>query len=890
MGVVYRARDTRLNRDVAIKMLPDAFAADPARIARFEREAQTLAALNHPHIAQIHGVIGPAESAPHALVMEFVDGEDLAQRLPRGAVSLDESLAIARQIAEALEAAHERGVIHRDLKPANVKITPDGTVKVLDFGLAKALNADASEALSANVANSPTFTSPAMTGMGMILGTAAYMAPEQAKGKPVDRRADIWGLGVILYEMLTGKSLYAGETVTETIAQVITQPPNLDALPPDTPPQIRRLLRRCLEKDPRNRIHSAGDVRIEIDEFLAAPAESGALATPPRASRPQLSWLWTAVAVAGVALGLVVGKPWRSNAPTAQPQLHADVRIDDALRLMVDSNVDGALAGISPDGQALVFLATRDTIKRLYVRRLDALETTPLSGTEGAISHFFSPDSRWVAFFAGGQLKKVALSGGAPVPIAPAADARGGTWGPNDTIVFSPSTTTGLSRVSASGGTPEPVTTTSPGERTHRWPVFLPEGNTVLYMVQTNAGAYDDGNIEAVRLDTKERKVVIRGGTYPRYVGGYLTFVRENSLFAANLDEKRLEIVGTPLPVFSRVLSSRGTGAGVGNGAAQVAFSNNGTAVLLSGVSEATHSQLAFVDRAGKQTIALPEKREYRSPRFSPDGTRVAMQIQDTTSGGHIHVLDIARGTLSKVTFEGTVSGTPAWSPDGRRIAYFSDAKGALNILISRSDGGGHAEVVTTTPWVTAPFSYSPDGKFIAALEQGREAANTFDIVVVSLADKKVTPFVSTARAELGAAFSPDGKWIAYQSDDTSVPEIYVRPFPGPGGKWQISTQGGVTPRWTKNGREIVYTTGDSIEQFMAVEITASNDTITAGRPQKLFEAHVAHPANAWWYDVSADGNRFVILKADETGASGGYTHVTLITNFLETIRRVTSR
>ena len=890
MGVVYRARDTRLNRDVAIKMLPDAFAADPARIARFEREAQTLAALNHPHIAQIHGVIGPAESAPHALVMEFVDGEDLAQRLQRGAIPRDEALAIARQIAEALEAAHERGVIHRDLKPANVKITPDGTVKVLDFGLAKALNADASEALSANVANSPTFTSPAMTGMGMILGTAAYMAPEQAKGKPVDRRADIWGLGVILYEMLTGKSLYAGETVTETIAQVITQPPNLDALPPDTPPQVRRLLRRCLEKEPRNRFHSAGDVRIEIDDFLAAPAESGALATPPRASRPQLSWLWTAVAVAAVALGLVVGKPWRSNAPTAQPQLHADVRIDDALRLMVDSNVDGALAGISPDGQALVFLATRDTIKRLYVRRLNALETTPLSGTEGAISHFFSPDSRWVAFFAGGQLKKVALSGGAPLTIAPAADARGGTWGPNDTIVFSPSTTTGLSRVSASGGTPEPITTPSPGERTHRWPVFLPDGNTVVYMVQTNTGAYDDGNIEAVRLDTKERKVVMRGGTYPRYVGGYLTFVRENSLFAANLDEKRLEIVGTPMPVLSRVLSSRGTGAGVGNGAAQVAFSNNGTAVLLSGVSEATHSQLAFVDRAGKQTIALPEKREYRSPRFSPDGTRLAVQIQDSASG-HLHVLDIARGTLSKVTFEGTVSGTPSWSPDGRRIAYFSDAKGGLNILISRSDGGGHVEAVTTTPWVTAPFSYSPDGKLIAGIEQGREAANTMDVIVVSLADKKVTPFVNTPRAELGPAFSPDGKWIAYESDETAgVPEIYVRPYPGPGGKWQISTQGGVTPRWTKKGSEIVYTTGDSIEQFMAVEITASNDTITAGRPQKLFEAHVAHPANAWWYDVSADGNRFVILKADETGASGGYTHVTLITNFLETIRRVTSR
>ena len=888
MGVVYRARDTRLNRDVAIKVLPDVFAADPARIARFEREAQTLAALNHPHIAQIHGVIGPAESAPHALVMELVDGEDLAQRLQRGAIPQDEALAIARQIAEALEAAHERGVIHRDLKPANVKITPDGAVKVLDFGLAKAMHADSGEVFSANLANSPTFTSPAMTGIGVILGTAAYMAPEQAKGKPVDRRADIWALGVILFEMLTGKLLYAGETVTETIAQVMTQPANLDALPSSTPPALRRILRRCLEKEPRNRFQSAGDVRIEIDEFLAAPAASAALGAPSSTPRPHWWWLWPAIAVASVALGLFIAKPWRSDA-AAEPQLHVDVKIDDALRLMVDGNVDGALVAISPDGQTLVFLATRDTVRRLYMRRLNSMDTTPLSGTEGATSHFFSPDGRWVGFFAGGLLKKVALSGGAPVTIAPAGDARGGAWGPNDTIVLATSTTTGLSRVSALAGTPEPITTPGAGERTHRWPVFLPDGNTVVYMVQTNTGAYDDGNIEAVRLDTKERKVLVRGGTYPRYVAGYLTYVRENTLFAVALDEKRLETRGSAMPVLSRVLSSRGVGAGVGDGAAQVAFSNNGTAVFLSGVAEGTTSQLVIADRAGKQTVILPEKREYRSPRFSPDGTRIAIQIQDSSSN-HLHVLDTARGTLSRVTFDGSVTGAPVWSPDGRRLAYFSDSNGGLNILTTRSDGGGESEAVTSSPWVTAPFSYSPDGKLIAAMEQGRVASNSMDLVVVSLADKKVTPFLSTPSGEIMPAFSPDGKWIAYQSADTGMPEIYVRPYPGPGGKWQISSQTGITPRWTKKGHEIVYMTEDTMGQFISVEITASNDTISAGKPQKLFEAPIAHPPNAWWYDVTADGNRFVFLKAEESRAAGGFSHVTLVTNFAETIRRATAR
>ena len=889
MGEVYRARDTRLHRDVAIKVLPPVFANDPDRLARFEREAQTLAALNHPHIAHIHGVVGPSEGGPHALVMEFVEGDDLSERLVHGPLPLDEALPIARQIAEALEAAHERGVIHRDLKPANIKLTSDGSVKVLDFGLAKALVS--SDAGPTNPANSPTFTSPAMTGMGVILGTAAYMSPEQAKGKPVDRRADIWALGVVLYEMLTGKLLYVGETVTETIAQVITQPPTLDALPPGTPAGVRRILRRCLEKDPRNRFQSAGDVRIEIDEVISGAADPPAAApvvSPP--ARTMASWLWPLVAVLAVALGLVASRPWERAAPPFQ-SMRLDVRIDESLRLHVDDNIDGALAVISPDGQTLVYLGTRDTVRRLYVRKLDSPESTALSGTEGALGHFFSPDSRWVAFFSGGSLKKVALSGGAPLTIAPAVDARGGTWGVNDVIVFAPFTTIGLHRVSANGGTSEPITTIANRERTHRWPAFLPDGKTVIFMTQENDAAYNDGIIEAVDIDTKARKVLMRGGTYPRYLAaGYLTYVRENTLFAVPLDAKALEVKGTPQPVVSQVMESHGVGAGVGDGAAQVSFSDNGTAVVLSGAAEGTTSRLAIVDRQGKDIYVFPEKRQYRSPRFSPDGGRLAIQISEGL-GSQVHVVDLVRKSMAKVTFDGLLNGAPSWTRDGRRLAFFSDLhRGGLNIYTTRSDGGGDTQALTSASYVTVPSSFNADGTLLAAMEQGRDPSKAMDLIVISVNDKKVTPFLSTPSAEVLPAFSPDGKWIAYQSDEGGFPRIYVRPYPGPGGKWQVSTDTGTNPVWTKEGREIVFIGGSTVDEIMAVDITVAGDAIVVGTPQKLFEIAAVHPPEAWWHDVSADGNRIAILKADNTARAAGFAHVTLITNFFEQVRRATSR
>ena len=889
MGEVYRARDTRLNRDVAIKVLPPVFAADPGRLARFEREAQTLAALNHPHIAHIHGVIGPAESAPHALVMEFVDGEDLAARLKRGALPLDEALSVTRQIADALEAAHERGVIHRDLKPANVKVTPEGSVKVLDFGLAKATESS-SGILSGPLSDSPTVTSPAVTRLGVILGTAGYMAPEQAKGKPVDRRADIWALGVVLFEMLTGKMLYVGETVTETIAQVITQPANLETLPAHTPAPVRRILRRCLEKDPRNRFQSAGDIRIEIDEVLSGGTGSGMHTAPTLARRSAWHWLPAAVALAAIGVLLFVAKPWQRREATTEPSMLLDVLVDESHRLHVDENVDGAIAVISPDGRTLAYIGTRDAVRRLYVRRLDSDQAIPLAGTEGALNQFFSPDSQWIGFFSQEGLRKVPVAGGAPITIVPAVDARGATWGPNDVIVFTPTTNSGLHRVSASGGQPsQPITTLTERERTHRWPAFLPDGKTVVYMVQVHDSTYDDGVIEAVNLETKKRTVLVRGGTHPRYLaGGILTYVREGTLFAVEFDSTSLVVKGTPQPVFSDVMESRGTGAGTGNGAAQVSFSNTGTAVLLTGPAGGSRSEMVITDREGKTLSAARDRREFRSPSISPDGTRVAVQIFEGT-GSHIFVYDIARGTLSKVTFDGAVNGAPAWSHDGRRIAFFSDRAGkSLNIVTTRSDGGGETETITSNPYVNVPTSFSHDGTLLAAMEQGREANGSYgmDIMIWSLKDKKATPFLATRAAEMFGRFSADGRWLVYQSDESGKPEVYVRPFPGPGGKWMVSSGGGGNPTWTKGGREIVYASGGASDEFYAVDITVTGDTIAAGTPVKLFSAAVAHPPNAWWHDVSADGARFVVLKVDNTGQSAGQTHVRMITNILQRIRR----
>jgi serine/threonine-protein kinase len=890
MGEVYQARDIKLNRIVALKILPPSFASDPDRLARFKREAQVLASLNHPNIAIIHGFEDSGDT--HALVMELVPGRTVAEMISgaRG-LQLSDALPVARQIASALEAAHEQGVVHRDLKPSNVKVTDDGIVKVLDFGLAKALAPQGASATSGAM-NSPTITSPAMTELGMILGTAGYMAPEQAKGKPVDRRADIWALGVVLFEMLAGRSLFRGETVTETIAHVITQPPEWTALPESTPPSVRRLLRRCLEKDPKSRYQSAGDVRVEIDEILAGTSggdSSGIVAAPPGAPAPfwrrSLPW-----AIAASLLVALVYTQWpRRAAP--ERQMRFETRLGDE-DLFIDENLDGAIAVLSPDGGTIVYLGTIGPVRRLYSRPLDRLESQPIPGTEGAQNQFFSPNGQSLAFFANGNLMRMPLAGGAPTPIAPTLDARGGTWGPDDTIVFAPSTTTGLSRVPAAGGKASELTKLGPNERTHRWPWFLPGGKHVLFMCQLHNATYDEGTIEAVRIDTGERKVLVRGGTFPRYAqSGHLVFSRENRVYAVAFNPDTLEVRGEPQPVLTGVFASgSGLGGGIGNGGAQIAIASNGTAVYVTG-RPATESalKLAVVDRTGKSVYEYPELRAFRDPAFSRDGRRVFVRVLDGRSE-HIHALDPSRGTLTKIIFEGGYSGIPVMAPDNERMAFASDRRGkALSVYVVRNDGTGPVTPIAPDGPLRLPTSFSLDGRFLAVSEQNPKSQ--MDLMVVSLADGKLQPFLVSPANELMGVFSPDGRWMAYMSGDSAT-DVFVRAYPDGGALREVSAGGGFFPRWTKGGRELIYGAaapgGDM--SVMAVVVAAEGPALALGKPYELFKLPIAMPGLATWFDANADGSRFaVILRSTGQAVVPKRLHVTVVLNFFDDLRRATA-
>jgi serine/threonine-protein kinase len=871
MGEVYRARDAKLKREVAIKILPDEFSRDADRVNRFQREAEVLASLSHPNIAGIYDLQQTDET--RFLVMELVNGETLADRIARGPIPVDEALQIAKSIADALEAAHERGVIHRDLKPSNVKITPDGKVKVLDFGLAKAMESAPPSTLS----NSPTIVSMAATNAGVILGTAAYMSPEQAKGKTVDRRTDIWALGCIVYESLTAEPAFPGDSTAEILGNVLKTEPDWSALPKNTTASIVALLRRCLRKDVQQRPKDAGDLRLELEEartaFLSA-ASTVRQAPAPAKRRGLLFSVLACLAVAALTAVIVLNlRPASDTTGPAVQRMTIGLRSNAQL---VASPFE--MAALSPDGSHLVYSASGGSSSlQLYLRAMDSLEANAIAGTEGAVSPFFSPDGQWIGFFAGGNLKKVSVSGGATLTLCAAPLPLGGTWLPNDTIVFNPAPGQGLFQVAAAGGVPQSLTKLGTGEGGHRWPQFLPGGKAILYSVQTSSTNPDDDNIVFQRLGSAEHQILIRGGTYPRYVPtGHLVYYRAGTIMAVAFDPQKLEVKGTPAPVQEGVRSSlSGTGAG------QFSFSNRGSLVYLPGTPQSANVSLVWVDRHGAaQPLAAPS-RSYRAPRLSPDGRQIAVGI-----GPDVWIYNILRDTLTRLTFEKNNAGYAAvWTPDSKRVAFPSDRAGSLNIFWKAADGSSAEERLTTSENPQQVGSFSPDGRTMLYTETNPKTRQ--DIWALSLdGERKPHVFLATPFRESSALFSPDGHWVAYLSDESGRIEVYVRPFPGPGGKWQVSVDGGSQAVWSSKGNELFYRTGNSQEKMMVVDIQ-TQPTFSAGKPRLLFEGSYVGGAGAAMYSASPDGQRFLMSKTpDQVQAS--LTEFNVVVNwFTELQRRV---
>ena len=885
MGEVYQAHDTRLGRDVAIKVLPEAFAHDPERLSRFQREAKMLAALNHPRIATIYGL--EQSNGTSYLVMELVSGETLAERVKReGALPIEDALTICKQIAEALEAAHEKGIIHRDLKPANVKVTPEGKVKVLDFGLAKASEGDAA---NDDPSNSPTL-SMAATMHGVILGTAAYMSPEQARGKAVDKRTDIWAFGCVLYELLCGRPAFDGEDVTDILAAVVRTEPDWDRLPEATPSAIRTLLRRCLRKDRRERFQDAADVRMEIEDVLAAPTSPGATtaAPRPRGWSQRAAWPASAGALALTTIAFAIGFVLRAPKPRQPIRLSAEIGADTSLYTNSASN-SGSGALLSPDGTRLAFLASgADQKSRIYVRSLDQLQATVLSGTENARDPFFSPNGQWVGFFADSKLKKISVQGGAAVTLCDVPDDRGGSWGDDGTIVFIPNNRAALSKVSSAGGTPQPLTTLNKqtGEITQRWPQMLPGSKAVLFTSSSRGNFYEDADIFVYSIASGQRKIVQRGGFYARYVAsGQVVYIHEGTLFAVPFDLKRLTATGQPAPILEGVLATPTSGG------AQFSFSDTGNLVYVAGRGAVPGVSIYWMDRAGKFSPLRETPGVYYNPAFSPDGKRLALETDDGKRSD-IWVYEWERDGFTRLTFAGETNSNPVWTGDGQRIVYSSTEGGGVpNLWWIRADGAGDAQRLSESKSQQYAGSWRPDGKVLAFRQLNPDTG--LDIVTLSVEGDEKSGwkpgepkfFVKSTFDETEPAFSPDGRWLAYASNESGSYEVYVRPFPGPGGKWQVSTGGGTYPKWSRNGKELFYRTAE--EKIMVVTYTVSGDSFHADKPQLWSPGQFTDrgPGN-YNFDLHPDGKRFAVLKTPGTESAAAVNKVSFVLNFFDEISR----
>ena len=863
MGEVYRAIDTHLSRHVAIKVLPQDVAADAERLARFDREARTLAALNHPNIAAIYGVeksdraTGSGQAGTIALVMELVDGPTLADRIGEGAIPVAETLRIARQIADGLEAAHEQGIVHRDLKPANIKLRRDGTVKVLDFGLAKTTSPASSSAFNTLRSGSPTLTTPAMTQAGLILGTAAYMSPEQAKGHPVDQRADVWAFACVLYEMLTGRRAFPGNGVTETLAAILEREVDWSRLPAATPASVRTLLRRGLAKDPRRRLYHIADARLELDE-------ANATATPERiAGKPRrLPWMW--IAAAGVVLAAALVGSWRfgSSAPSSSVTT-ASARLSFVPEPPLTPTTEAPIA-MSPDNRHIVFVSGPQAL--LHVRDIDRYESRVLPGTEGAETPVFSPDGQWIAFFANRKIKKVALAGGTPLTVSDFAEGLGLGWEGNDSILFNPGRVAGIWRVPAAGGAPEAVTTVQAGENSHRDPEGLPGGKAILYATNTGPGAM---LVYAQSLETGERRLIDRGAN-PHYLrSGHIAYVQDGSLMVAPFDTARLEKTGTATVVLTGV---RQTAVGT----AQIAFSQTGAMVYVPSVSGGRRDTVVWVDSSGTEVPTTLSGEAFLMPRLAPDLQRIAIAIGAGSaaqgSEGDLWTFELASGRRSRLTFDG-LSTFPLWDPSGRRLVLSSGQSGKYQILIKSFGNSTTDTPVLSERGTNYPLSWSPDGRYIATVTVESDTAN--DIWTFTPDGSPAwQPFVKTRYREGAPTFSQDSRLIAYASDQSGRSEIYVKPFPA-GEAVTVSTDGGTEPLFARGAPTLFYRMGDDM---LAVDI-GTGPPITIGTPRRIF-SRPYNQSNGFWpnFDVTADGRRLVMIRGT---AEEIPSHVNVLLNWL---------
>jgi serine/threonine-protein kinase len=873
MGVVWKAEDTKLGRDVALKVLPADVAGDSERSARFRREARTLAALHHPNIASIFDFEETDGGA--YLVMEFVDGEDLSERLRRGPIPADEALELGRQLAAGLEEAHRQGVVHRDLKPANVICTPDGKVKILDFGLARVFD-DPSAGVQ-DLSKSPTITAN-MTRKGVILGTAAYMSPEQARGKTVDKRTDIWAFGCVLYEALTGRRPFSGETVTDVLAGVLEREPDWGRLPADTPPLARSLLRRCLKKNPDSRLRDAGDARIEIEEAISGAGDltQATASAARRDARGPAKRSWSIV---GALVGLVVGalattlmmRTWEAPVQTASgtPGRFVIPLQEDAPNVPIP---DTSSVALSPDGTLLVYVVSlqgdqsmrtgagdvpgRQT--HLFVRRIDQLESVPIEGSEETLSPFFSPDGKWIGYvdYRDGHLKKVLLQGGVPVTLCEASmNFRGATWGDDGKIYFT-SAAQGIQAVPEDGGTP--VALTAPdiekGEKTHRFPHVLPGAKAVLFTLgSSEIASYDEASVALLSLETGEHRVLFQGGTNPRYAPtGHIIYARGGALEAVPFDLDSLEVMGAPFGVLDGVVTSDGYGS------AHYSFSDTGTLVYVPGGPEQYQYGLYLLDRGGDaEKLSLPS-RAYGDARFSPDGGQLAISVLGANAG--IWLYEIERRTMTRLTTEWD-SFNPAWSRDGEVVTFGSNRGGSDGIWRMRADGVGSLELLIDVGSISFPGSWGSADQWFAY--SVLNASTGSDIWIWSAKERPQNrPLLETLFQEAYPAFSPNGKWLTYVSDASGQPEVYVQPFPATGQSWQISAGGGDAPLWSPDGQELLYWRGN---RLISVAV-ATQPAFVPARERELFQSDFSDMLS---WDVAPDGKRFLMVGRTESGDAG---------------------